>query len=134
VSRRTWVLRNERVLENALDAVISASKESGRLYRVILEPYKKPRTLQQNSTIHMWMNEIAEFVGDTPESVKRWLKDDFWPKHTVMRLGRMRTEPKSTADLTREEMISVMDRIQALCANFEIPITQPDPEIYRRGD
>lgn len=126
--KRSWVLRTDRVLENALDAIISASKEQGPLYRVILEPYKKRRSLAQNNTIHMWINEIAEFVGDDPASVKRWLKEDFWPRHSVMRLGRLRSEPKSTADLDREELSAVMYRVQDLCSRFEIPITDPLPE------
>jgi len=135
--KRTWILRSEGAMRNAVDAIYQARSiterslrpgEKPKLFRVILEPYKKPRSLAQNDTIHMWFGEIAEHVGDSPAAVKDWLKEDFYPRETVVRLGRVRNQPKSTADLTLQEMMQVMEQIQALCAEFEIPITQPDPE------
>lgn len=130
--RHSWVLRTDSITENALDAVKKAARREepfgqAKLYRVIIEPYRKPRTPPQNRTLHMWINEIAEFVGDSPESIKRWLKDDHYPKTTVMRFGKIRAEPKSTADLSAEEMTFVMEAVQALCAEYGIPLTQPDP-------
>lgn len=135
--KRSWILRSDGAAQNAIDAIqearqaVEQSCKPGmrpRLWRVILEPYRRPRSLEQNSTIHMWFAEIAEHVGDSPEAVKRWLKDDFYPRQAVIRLGKVRNEPKSTADLTLHEMMQVMEQIQALCADFEIPITQPDLE------
>jgi hypothetical protein len=46
-----------------------------------------------------------------------------------MRFGKQRAEPKSTADLSVEEMTMVMEQIQALCAEYGIPLTQPDPTL-----
>lgn len=135
--KRTWILRSDGATQNVIDAVLEAREDTMRsctpgmrpkLWRVILEPYQKPRSLEQNSTIHMWFGEIAEHVGDAPAAVKRWLKEDFYPRETVLRLGKFRDEPKSTSDLTAQEMTQVMEQIQALCAEYEIPITQPDPE------
>jgi hypothetical protein len=99
-----------------------------RLYKVTLTRYSKPRSHEQNNTIHMWFSEIAEFTGYSPAEIKDEMKLRFGPPpEEVLVLGEHRLVPKSTAEYSVVEMMDFMTQIQAWCAEWDIEITDPDP-------
>lgn len=126
MAKRTWVLRNPEIVAN-LEVAIQEAVDSGNLFRVTLEPYRKPRSLEQNNTLHMWIHEIATATGHSNEEVKDWIKNDFYPKKETIAFGSYRVIPKSTSELTLNEMMDVMTQVQAWAINFDIEITEPDP-------
>ncbi len=126
--KRHWVLRSDAVVKHCEKAIEEAAS-SGKLWRVTLEPYAKPRTLPQNNTIHMWIGEIAEQTGESKARMKEVIKKEFYPRVEKLILGRLVVLPKSTSELSVVEMIVVMEQIQAMCAEFDITLTQPDPTL-----
>ena len=90
--------------------------------RVTLERYRKPRSMNQNATMHMWFGEIAEQSGNDPKSVKADLKATFLPEVEGM-TGVMRI--KDTHELNTVEMMDFMENIQALASEMNFELTQP---------
>ena len=90
--------------------------------RVTLERFVKPRSMNQNATMHMWFGEIAEQTGSDPKSVKSDLKAMFLPEIEGMR-GIVRT--KDTHELNVKEMEDFMNQIQVEAADMGIQLTQP---------
>lgn len=128
--KRVWVLRNPKVLANCIAALTEAEGEE-RIYKVTLQRYSKPRTIEQNRTLHMWFREIAEHTGYTEEQIKTEMKERLGPsREEVMILGEWRSVQPSTADYTLAYMILFMERIQEFCAEWDIEITDPDPSIH----
>ena len=90
--------------------------------RVTLERFVKPRSMNQNATMHMWFGEIAEQTGSDPKSVKSDLKAMFLEEVEGMK-GVIRT--KDTHELTTPEMMDFMENIQAFAAEWDFILTQP---------
>lgn len=131
--KQSWVIRTPEVLANCISGIQTAVEEHDFYWRVTIDRYSKPRTGAQNNTIHMWFSEIAEFTGEEPERIKEVLKDEYYPKEEVLVVGKLKVLPKSTSHLTLNECMVVMERIEAFCAEFDIPITIPDPELRYGG-
>lgn len=78
---------------------------------------KTGHTLSQNSYLYMLLNIFAMEYGESVEFVKqrffkeRWNSDIFVRKKNDMILGEI-TYLRSIADLTKEEMITAIDRFK----------------------
>jgi hypothetical protein len=125
-AKRSWVLRTPEVLDNALRAIAEAMAED-KIFRLTLEPYRKPRTLPQNNTLHMWIHEISEQSGHSPGEVKDVIKDQFYPRKEAFAFGVYRVIPKSTSELDVGEMGDVMTQVHAWAIDFGWELTDPDP-------
>ncbi len=130
--KRTWVLRTPEVVANALGAIAEAtdpdsSTYDGKVYRLTLEPYRKPRTLPQNNTLHMWIQEIAEQSGHSPGEVNDVIKGQFYPTKESFSFGVYRVIQKSTTELDIREMGDVMTQVHAWAIDFGWHLTDPDP-------
>lgn len=90
--------------------------------RVTIERHVPARSINQNSTMHMWFAEIAEATGDSPASVKADLKAMLLPE-VEGRLGVIR--PKDTHELSTTECMDFMSRIQSMAAEMGISLTEP---------
>lgn len=90
--------------------------------RITIERHEPARSTNQNSTMHMWFAEIAEFTGDSPASVKADLKAMYLPE-IEGRLGVSR--PKDTHELSVPECADFMSRIQTMAAEMGINLTEP---------
>ena len=89
---------------------------------IVIQRFRKPRSLNQNATMHMWFTEFAEFTGNDAKSVKSDLKAMFLPEIEGMR-GIVRT--KDTHELNVKEMEDFMNQIQVEAADMGIQLTQP---------
>lgn len=95
---------------------------NGFALRVVVSKATKQRSLNQNSTMHLWFGEIATFTGDDVRSIKSDLKAHFLGEIEGLR-GVWRT--KDTHELTKAEMSEFMGHIQAFAADMGIALTQP---------
>lgn len=132
---RRFVLRGKVAIDQAVEALteLYPSVEAGEFdhpkWEVEIRPYQKKRTPAQNRTIHMWIGQMASHTGATAEDMKDWLKfaSGFWPQRQLTVGFETKDIPKSTTQLTAEEMMEVMTHVQAHCAEWGIPITDPIP-------
>lgn len=97
-------------------------EEKNFAVKVTLERWVKPRSDNQNATMHMWFGEIAEQIGDDPESVKESLKAMFLPQVEGIN-GVMHV--KGTRQLSTPEAMDFMQQIQALAVDMGWELTQP---------
>ena len=130
-NKRTWVLRTDEVVKNCLVGIAEAV-DTGKLFRVTLEPYRKRKTVPQNNTLHMWIGEAADTTGHTLDEMKKLVKDMFYPKEERLIAGQVVWWPKSTTELTVDECSEVMERMLAEWAEY-VDFTIPDPEHNRPG-
>ncbi len=129
VPKQTWVLRTDAVVKNCMEAIATAML-SGKLFRVTLEPYRKPKTISQNNTLHMWIGEAADATGHTMDDMKKLVKDSFYPREERLIAGKLVIWPKSTTALTVDECSEVMERMLAEWSEY-VDFTVPDPEHNR---
>ena len=81
------------------------------------------RSINQNSTMHMWFDEISQFTGDSTKSVKEDFKAEFLPEIDGKLFGRGRI--KGTHELTKEECAVFMTQIQLVARDMGIQLTEP---------
>lgn len=75
-------------------------------FTLILEPYRRRKTVSQNNLWHGLLRQLANHTGHSMEEMKRYMEEEFGPVIEVN--GRMVT--KSSAEYTREELSEMIDR------------------------
>ena len=103
-------------------------------WRVTLEPYRKRRSLSQNSLMWMWLNEVAEHVsqhtGNDLDDIHEAFKQKFLPAKIREALGET-MDVRSTKKLTTLEMVDYMDRIYAFVTS-ELGVLLPLPQDFQK--
>lgn len=133
MKRSTLVLRTLADVERATGWVRSVfDAQAGKPLNLTLQDFKAPRTLNQNSTAHLWFGEIADQTGHTPDEIKDELKDLFLPKVERQVFGRTKLVPKATSDLSRQEFMDFMEQVQMFAAEWGIELTQPDAKSWQK--
>ena len=103
--------------------------------RVVELVEKTSRTTSQNAYLHLIVGVVAMETGNTIEDTKRWYFKEicnpqiFCVQHTD-RMGNTFHALRSTADLTKEETSTAIDRFKRWAAENGIYI--PDPEDQAR--
>ena len=62
------------LLANLRDILKLCKDKHNDFVRVILKPPYKKRTIKQNSLVHVYFQQIANYIGDDVESVKMYCK------------------------------------------------------------
>ncbi|MDY0242189.1 MAG: recombination protein NinB [Rhodospirillaceae bacterium] len=126
----TIILRGETQVAFAIESIHRLNKE--KLWEVIIRPYRKPRTLDQNALIHSWFGLIASETGNDPDDVKEALKAKFLPARLVDIDGESIEVRRSTAKLNTVEMAEFCNRMQAWAAS-ELGIQLPTRDDMREA-
>jgi len=102
--------------------------------RFTVKEMRKRRTLDQNSLYWKQIQVIADYVGDSKDSVHYDLGCMYLPC-TFSKISR-RLIPKSTADLDTKEMSEYMEKVSAFASGMGITLPTPedliDYSIYER--
>lgn len=100
---------------------------------------KKPkRTEAQNRYMHLYFSLIAQSSGHTPREIKNWAKGKVLSKGITEVFGDKVRIVKETSELTVNEMIEFMARIELITgvplpdpAPFNLPLTHEEFETLR---
>ena len=90
---------------------------------VICKRYVKPKSLQQNNTIHGLIRRLCEHTGDDFQYLKDRFKEAFGPKEGVEypewheRAGDRYYPDKSIADYNKEQAASMIEKILYVAAD-----------------
>ena len=97
-----------------------------RKWTVTIAPYRKKRTLEQNSLFHALAGELADQTGESPARMKEILKAEcgLWEVSKIT--GK--EYPKSTTEYTTAEMTDLCDRIWAQAAEWGFILRLPGEE------
>lgn len=97
----------------------------------IIEISSPDRTLAQNKYYWVVLGIIANEVGTSPYEIHKYCKSEFLPSQEYFVLVKKKGI-SSTTDLTKEEMVSYIDKVILLAAEQGIVI--PDIEEYKHSN
>jgi hypothetical protein len=111
-------------LQTAIDALDSTKK-----WRVTIEPYRKRRSLEQNSYLHaVPLKVISDKTGYEVDDLKQYLMGQAFGWEEYELFGQMRRRPRlGTSDLNTEQFAWFIEWIAAWAAQ-ELELSIPMPK------
>lgn len=127
------IMRTELTRKTAIDLVASLPVNHDRpIWHVTVKPYKKNRSLDQNSLLHMWIQDIANETGNEVGVVKEYLRMKYlapapkeWKDPLTGEINIIET-PRSTTTLTVHEMTAFLNHIQQFSLDMGIALRDPE--------
>ena len=108
--RKRWILRSFEI-RNECCRQIRAINIDDAVLEVIVKPYKKNRSLEQNDMFHAWCGSIADKTGHTKEEIKNILIETVFGTEEYLNLqGNQRTRIRQTSSMTIGEMSELIER------------------------
>lgn len=122
------ILRNEALRQRAIGRITSLELEPMTL-EMVIRPHRAKRSDMQNRRLHKLLGMMADYTGDSIESMKLEMKAKFLEPIAQKRLpnGATWVQFKSTADMGVRELNAFMEKVEAFAA-MELQITLPAQE------
>ena len=109
----------------ALARLLSQVTQAGKVLRVTVEVWRKPRSLRQNAYYHaVVVDMISIDTGHSPAEIHEILKDMYCPVRTI-RIGNVERQVRSTTLLSTVEMRDYIEQCIAFAA-WELGISIPE--------
>mgnify|MGYP003144430547 FL=1 len=109
--KKKWILRDHRVQDLCVDYIDSIDTRPDDLVEVIVRPYKKNRSLEQNDMFHAWCGTIAEQTGHSKGEIKDILIESVFGTEEYLNLqGEKRSRLRATSDMNVGEMSELIER------------------------
>ena len=90
-------------LEKVSIDVAKAGLLDGTPKTITLQPFKRPRTLDQNAMMHVMFRELASHCGYTESEIKEYFKQEHGYTKTIEISGKITEIPKPTSEYNVEE-------------------------------
>lgn len=131
------IMRTDATRERALHLITSLPVNLDKpLWQVIIKPYKKNRSLDQNNLLHMWIQAVANETGNDLETVKEYLRARYlspvsreWKEPVTGKVSIVEA-PRSTTTLTVQEMTDFLNNIQQFALDNGIALPHPEDLIW----
>lgn len=134
---RRYIVRDDQIRDRAAADVarVPVADDKGRpRFQVVIKPFKRSRSLAQNSILHLWMQHISTHYAEThgewhaPEVWKQYLKALFLGEQSSeMPGGRIVTITRHTSALSVGEFTELLEKIDMWCAE-ELSLMLPHPQ------
>lgn len=124
MSRVPYIIRDEKLRAQVAGLISSLSLE--RPWSIVIEPYRKKRTLNQNALYWKWVGIVADETGNANDDVHAAFKAKFITPRTIT-IGESEVSISSTTKYTTLEMKDFMDKVYAFVTS-ELGILLPLPE------
>ena len=109
--KKRWILRTYKVRNLCVRALSELDCEKMDTLEVVLRPYKRNRSLEQNDMFHAWCGEIAKPTGHSKGEVKEILVESVFGTHEYLNFkGEVRSRVKATSDMNTTEMAELIER------------------------
>jgi len=92
---------------------------------VVIRPYKKNRSIEQNNTYWDWVATIGNDLGYPKDDMHEVLMRKFLKPHSIEIDGEV-IEVFSTKRLNTKEMSAYMEHIMRFAAEMDIPLRDPE--------
>ena len=119
-----YTITNEKDKYNLISAIMLLSESKKWEVSVKVKPDK--RSVPANKLYWLWINCIANDLGDNPNDVHDIFRLKFLPYSESFKLGEKLISLTSTTSLDTKEFSEYLDRIRAF-ASVELGISLPDP-------
>ena len=120
-------IREERHRNHALDTI--KALDIATVYEVTIKPYKRNRSLEQNSLMWKWYSIIADDLGYTTEEIH----EEFMRKLLIpitMQTPSGLVEVYSTKRLKVKEMTAYLEGIERTATEMGIVLPRPYENNY----
>ena len=120
-------IREERHRNHALDTI--KALDIATVYEVTIKPYKRNRSLEQNSLMWKWYSIIADDLGYTTEEIH----EEFMRKLLIpitMQTPSGLVEVYSTKKLKVKEMTAYLEGIERTATDMGIALPRPYDNNY----
>ena len=118
-----YILRDDVIRNNCVLEIVCLNIEIPPLQEVVIRPYRRKRSLQQNALLHKWFDEIAKTTGEyTADDIKTLMKSKFSPRKLVC--GEMIST--GTSSLNSAQMAEFMAQVSGFAATYGVALTQPN--------
>ena len=106
-----WILRNNRVRDFCAGAIKDMKIDEDQLLEVIMRPYNKNRSLEQNDMFHAWCGTIAEQTGHSKGEIKDILVESVFGTEEYSNFqGETRSRLRATSEMGVKEMSELIER------------------------
>lgn len=129
-----FILRTEAIRQYCMAQISKLSLE--KPISVDIKPYVKKRTLPQNNTMWRRHGEVAAWLSVngptkwTPEDVHDYIFKPTWCGMVEIKVGdRIIHKPRSSTDMSTQEMSDAMSAYEVWCMELGIEITFPQ-DVY----
>jgi hypothetical protein len=135
------IIYNDETREEIVEEIRALDLE--KKWVIEVKPWKRNRSLAQNSLYHLWLNVIYKHTGELEDDLHKDLAYKFLDSKVEERDGKTVVWVRSTTTLNVKEFTEYLNKIEQwahfLTVDDENPFTLPHPEdIYydalnRRG-
>ena len=127
---KRFILRNADIVTTALNFIRMININPDELLEVVIKPYKRNRSLEQNDTYWMIITDIGNELGYTKNDMHEFFMREYLPPRSIEVNGKI-IEAHSTRELKVKEMSEYLDHIIQFAA--EHGIHHRHPEDYGRA-
>ena len=111
MANKRWILRDDTIRELCLSWLGAIELDKENPLEVLVKPYKKNRSLEQNDMFHAWCGTIADKTGHSKQEIKLIMVESTFGTEEFLNLqGRTRTRLKETSGMTGGEMSELLER------------------------
>lgn len=125
-----FVINSDEQRRKAIDAVLRCNLDEPM--EVCIQKHETRRTLPMNALWWMWMQDMARFFSAKAgpfdkDDIHVLMKHQFLGYQDAKTIGRTEIpqQLRSTADLTKGEMLELMQRVDAWAADHGCLLTRP---------
>ncbi len=128
--KQSFTIRNEGIRRSVIDWILGLPLTD--VWEVVVKPYRKNRSNQQNSLMWLWYDLIREHIeattGEnyTSEQIHEHFKAMFLTSTVVAIGGDKTTVYRSTAKLKTVEFTDYLEKIDMYCAE-KLSLILPHP-------
>lgn len=119
----------------AIASAVAACVTDDKAWQVVVEPFKRPRSNQQNA--YLWGVVYPTIIESGGEALRGWTADDLheyflgeihgW--EVIEGFGRKRMKPvKRSSRMTKTEFMDYLEQVSQRCSDMGIVIPEPSYE------
>jgi hypothetical protein len=115
MTNKRWILRSDDIRDICVSWLqgieIDEDGVGENRLEVVVKPYKKNRSLEQNDMFHAWCGTIADKTGHSKQEIKQIMVESTFGTEEFLNLqGRVRTRLRETSGMKVGEMSELLER------------------------
>ena len=112
---KRWILRNDTIRSLCVSWLSALELRDDHVIEVVVKPYKKNRSLEQNDMFHAWCGSIAAKTGHPKMELKDIILEQVYGTEDYLNLkGEVRSRLRQTSGMTVQEMSELIERATQL--------------------
>jgi hypothetical protein len=115
MTNKRWILRSDDIRDICVSWLqgieIDEDGLASNKLEVVVKPYKRNRSLEQNDMFHAWCGTIADKTGHSKQEIKQIMVETTFGTEEFLNLkGVVRTRLKETSGMKVGEMSELLER------------------------